>query len=85
MLIYKEAIVALTNHAPILAGLGLRALLETVCKERSATGDTLFKKIDSLVASKVLTPTSATILHKIRTLGIRQRTRCNHTAKNNSD
>ncbi len=69
MLIYKEAIVALTNHAPILAGLGRRALLETVCKERNATGDTLFKKIDSLVASKVLTPTSATILHKIRTLG----------------
>lgn len=68
-LIYKETILALTNHSPILAGIGLRVLLEAVCKEKDAKGKDLFEKIDSLVASKVLTPMSATILHKIRTLG----------------
>ena len=67
--IYEESLLALTNQSPVLAGIGLRALLETICKEKNAVGDDLFKKIDSLVISKVLTPTSASILHKIRTLG----------------
>ncbi len=67
--IYDETLSALASQSPILAGIGLRALLETVCKEKSATGNDLFKKIDSLVATNVLTPASAAILHKIRTLG----------------
>ena len=69
MQIYKETLLALANQAPILAGIGLRALLETVCKEKNATGKNLLEKIDSLVTSRILTPTSASILHKIRTLG----------------
>lgn len=69
MRIYKETLVGLTNQAPILAGIGLRALLETICKEKNATGSNLLEKIDSLVTLKILTPTSASILHKIRTLG----------------
>jgi len=67
--IYKETLLVLTNHAPVLAGIGLRALLETICKEKNATGHDLLKKIDSLVTSSILTPMSAKILHKIRTLG----------------
>ena len=67
--IYDETATALSVHAPILAGIGLRALLEQVCKEKSAEGGDLFKKIDSLVEKRVLTPASAAILHKIRTLG----------------
>ena len=69
MRIYKETLLALTNQSAVLAGLGLRALLETVCKEKNAIGDNLLKKIDSLVASNILTPMSASILHKIRALG----------------
>ena len=49
--------------------MGLRALVETVCKEKEAVGGDLFKKIDSLVEKRVLTPVGATILHKIRTVG----------------
>ena len=67
--IYDETLMALSNQAPVLVGIGLRALLETVCKEKNATGRDLLKKIDSLVSAGILTPASAAILHKIRTLG----------------
>jgi len=67
--IYDETLQALSSQSRVLAGIGLRALLETVCKEKNATGHDLLKKIDSLVAASVLTPSSAAILHKIRTLG----------------
>jgi hypothetical protein len=67
--IYDETLMALSNQAPILAGIGLRALLETVCKEKQATGKNLLEKIDSLVVLNVLTPAGAAILHKIRALG----------------
>lgn len=67
--IYEETLLALAVNAPVLAAIGLRALIETVCKEKDAQGGDLFKKIDSLVEKRVLTPVSASILHKIRTLG----------------
>ena len=67
--IYDETLTALSINAPILAAIGLRALLEAVCKAKDAEGKDLFAKIDSLVEKRVLTPAGATILHKIRTLG----------------
>jgi transcription termination factor NusB len=67
--IYKETLMAMSNQAPVLAAIGLRALVETVCKEKDAIGDNLSKQIDNLVSINVLTPTGAAILHKIRTLG----------------
>lgn len=67
--IYNETLMALSSQSPVLAGIGLRVLLETVCKEKNATGQDLFRKIDSLVSKGTLTPASAAILHKIRTLG----------------
>lgn len=67
--IYNETFQAISNQSPVLAGIGLRALLETVCKEKQANGHNLLQKIDDLVNASVLTPASAAILHKIRTLG----------------
>ena len=67
--IYKETLQALNAKSPLLTGIGLRALVETVCKEKGASGCNLLKKIDDLVKKKILTPTGAQILHKIRTLG----------------
>lgn len=67
--IYDETLQALSSRSPVLAGIGLRALLETVCKEKEASGKDLHKQIDSLISVGVLTPASATILHKIRSLG----------------
>jgi hypothetical protein len=52
-----------------LTGVGLRALVELVCKAKNATGGDLYKKIDDLVTKQVLTPAGAKTLHKIRTLG----------------
>jgi len=67
--IYKETLVALNNNSPVLVGIGLRALVETICKDNKADGGNLFKQIDALVAQSVLTPSGSKILHKIRTLG----------------
>lgn len=67
--IYKETLGALNNNSPILAGIGLRALIETICKEKNAEGRNLYKKIDDLVVKQILTPTGSSILHRIRTLG----------------
>lgn len=67
--IYDETLHALSSQSPVLAAIGLRALLETVCKEKSAAGKDLLKKIDDLVVKGILTPAGAAILHKIRSLG----------------
>lgn len=67
--VYQETIQALNNNSPVLAGIGLRALVETVCKEKNATGKNLLEKIDDLANQQVLTPSGAAILHRIRTLG----------------
>ena len=67
--IYEETLIALSVNAPLLATIGLRALIESVCKEKHAKGNNLHEKIDSLVEMQCLTPTNAKILHKIRSIG----------------
>ena len=67
--VYEETHSALCNKLPVLAGIGIRALVETVCKEKSADGSNLAKKIDSLVKLGILTTDGAVILHKLRILG----------------
>ncbi|ENB4343872.1 DUF4145 domain-containing protein [Vibrio parahaemolyticus] len=59
----------MNNESAVLAGIGLRALVETICKDNNAQGRSLYKQIDALVEQSVLTPSGAKILHKIRTLG----------------
>lgn len=67
--IYEETKSAIENDLRVLAGMGIRALVETVCKELNLTDKTLKKKIDALVEKSIITPDSATYLHKIRLLG----------------
>lgn len=67
--IYKETLGALNNQQEVLCGIGVRAIVETVCKDKSAPGGDLYTKINSLVALGVLTQDGANILHKLRTLG----------------
>ena len=67
--IYTETIEALNNNFLILAGVGLRAILETICKDKKATGKDFYHKIDDLVTKTILTPDGSKILHKIRALG----------------
>jgi hypothetical protein len=67
--IYEETIKAMNNDQAVLTGIGIRALIETVCRDKAAAGANLLKKIDSLVKLGVLSPEGAAILHKVRTLG----------------
>ena len=67
--IYEESLAALNGEQPVLCGIGIRAIIETVCKDKKATGKDLYQKINSLVGLGVLTQDGADILHKLRTLG----------------
>lgn len=67
--IYDETHGALANKQPILAGVGIRALVETVCNEKGAAGYSLENKIDDLVTKGLLTQAGAETLHSMRILG----------------
>ena len=67
--IYSETIKSINSGLPVLTGIGIRAIVETVCKENNAGGNDLNKKINDLVTQGVLTKDGADILHKLRTLG----------------
>jgi hypothetical protein len=67
--IYNETHKALCSNQPILAGIGIRALLEAVCKEKLARGKDLEQKIDNLLEAGILTKSGAEILHGLRILG----------------
>lgn len=67
--IYTEAAKALHSNQPVLAGIGIRAILETICKDKEAPGENLFQKIDGLKSQGVLSPNGALVLHKLRVLG----------------
>lgn len=67
--IYIETHTALSNKQPILAVIGIRALVETVCKEKGATGGNLEQRIDNLVVKGILTSQNAELLHSLRILG----------------
>ena len=59
----------MNGNNPVLTGIGLRAIIETVCKDQAATGKSLYDQINSLVEQSVLTKDGAEILHKLRVLG----------------
>lgn len=67
--IYNETHSALCNKLYVLAGVGIRALIEVVCKDKSAIGSNLEKQIDNLVTMGVLTKDGAEILHSLRIMG----------------
>ena len=67
--IYEETLKSLNNNQSVLCGIGVRALIETVCKDKSASGRDLNNKINDLVTQGVLTKEGAVIFHQLRTLG----------------
>ena len=68
-LIYEETRASLSNDLPVLAGIGIRAIVETVCKDRTAQGKNLKDRIDNLVILRIITPDGAKILHSLRFMG----------------
>ncbi|SDA83193.1 protein of unknown function [Pseudomonas sp. NFPP33] len=67
--IYKETILAIENEQNILAGIGVRALVETICKDLNAEGKDLYNKINSLREKAIVTKEGVETLHKLRVLG----------------
>jgi hypothetical protein len=67
--VYQETIKALNNALPIMSGIGIRAIVETVSNLKQARGANLYQKINDLVVKGILTPDGARILHNIRELG----------------
>ncbi len=67
--IYKQTHEAICSKQTILAGIGLRAIVEAVCEEKAAEGHNLLKKIDDLIVKGVITQSGADILHTIRLMG----------------
>ncbi|QJP95996.1 DUF4145 domain-containing protein [Pseudomonas fluorescens] len=66
---YEEVISAVNGGQPILAGLGVRVLIEVICRDQNAAGKSLLSKIDDLKTKGVLTVAGADILHKLRSMG----------------
>lgn len=69
--VYSETHGALCSRLKILAGTGIRAIIESICNEENAQGSTLEKKIDDLSVKSILTKQEAETLHRTRILGNR--------------
>lgn len=67
--IYKEVIGSMNAQLPVLSGIGLRALIEAICREQGISGSNLEKLIDGLATKGVLSAAQAAILHAHRFLG----------------
>jgi hypothetical protein len=67
--IYDETHASLCGARPILAGIGIRTIVEAVCSHQSARGRVLKEQIDSLESMGCITKSGATILHNLRFMG----------------
>jgi hypothetical protein len=67
--IYIETVETLNSNLLILSGVGIRAIVETICKDKAVSGKNLKQKIDNLVTKEILTPSDAETLHIFRDLG----------------
>ena len=79
--VYKETHAAICNKLTILAGVGMRAIVEAICTEKAAKGKDLKEKIDDLVKLGLITKDGATILHSVRLMG----NKAAHEAKANTE
>lgn len=64
--LYLETVNAINNGSLIIAGIGIRGLIETVCREENIEGKNLEQKINSLFAAGKISKDSKDILHSLR-------------------
>lgn len=67
--IYDEAHSAICAELQIMAGFGIRAIIETVCKDKGMVGNNLKDRIDALAKAGFVTAAGADILHHLRFMG----------------
>ena len=65
--IYRETLRAFNNNLVVLCAIGIRALLEGICADKSITGRNLETRIDNMVT--ILPQNIVTNLHSIRFIG----------------
>lgn len=66
---YEETRSALMHDLPILTGIGIRAIVETVCNEKGCSSRNLEEKIGELISTGVITRADGAILHDLRFMG----------------
>jgi hypothetical protein len=67
--IYVETHASFCSELSIMAGLGIRAIIEAVCKDQCTSGKDLKEKIDSLCELSFITKVQKSILHSLRFMG----------------
>lgn len=67
--IYIETLSAHNANQLILTAMGLRAMIETICKDHDAEGKNLEQRIDGLSAKGIITEAARNILHRVRFIG----------------
>ena len=67
--VYLETLTALSGNAPILAAIGIRAIIESICKDLKTGKRNLEKNIDALADLGHLSKKQAEMLHNHRFMG----------------
>ncbi len=67
--VYNETLECLKGKCYLLAGVGLRAIIEAVCLDQEINGKDLATKINNLTKGKLITEKDSRRLHSIRFLG----------------
>lgn len=67
--IYKECVIAFNKKLPILTSIGMRAVIEAICKDKEVVAGGLEKKIDALAKMGLMTEQEAELLHLNRYMG----------------
>ena len=68
-IIYREVIASINSNLHILSAIGLRTLIEAICKDRGVEGKNLEGLIDALAQNGILSNEQAIILHGLRFMG----------------
>jgi len=67
--VYEETRSGLMQNLPILVGIGIRAIVETVCNDKRRSARDLAGKIQQLVDDGFITRVDGDILHDLRFMG----------------
>lgn len=67
--LYNEVAVAFEHRTSILAGMGLRSLIEALCLQRNITGNNLKVKIENLYKEGYISKNEMPILQRLREMG----------------
>jgi hypothetical protein len=67
--IYDETITSIKTKSFIIAGAGMRAILEAVCNDKNITGKDLKYRISKMVTMRIISKDDGKKLHGIRFLG----------------